>query len=106
VRSTAAPYTESRLTHLVRNKCVGFPVVEQVRYPLPGSNTTTPLLLSKSFVLRAVGIFYALIDRKPNWVIEFLRFTDIFTLCLYLTVGPVQSICKDNKTPYFEVATP
>jgi hypothetical protein len=30
VRSTAAPYTESRLTHLVRNKCVGFPVVEQI----------------------------------------------------------------------------
>jgi hypothetical protein len=32
VRSTAAPYTESRLTHLVRNKCVGFPVVEQFIY--------------------------------------------------------------------------
>jgi hypothetical protein len=32
VRSTAAPYTESRLTHLVRNKCVGFPVVEQYGY--------------------------------------------------------------------------
>jgi hypothetical protein len=32
VRSTAAPYTESRLTHLVRNKCVGFPVVEQKYY--------------------------------------------------------------------------
>jgi hypothetical protein len=32
VRSTAAPYTESRLTHLVRNKCVGFPVVEQIQY--------------------------------------------------------------------------
>jgi hypothetical protein len=32
VRSTAAPYTESRLTHLVRNKCVGFPVVEQLVY--------------------------------------------------------------------------
>jgi hypothetical protein len=30
VRSTAAPYTESRLTHLVRNKCVGFPVVEHL----------------------------------------------------------------------------
>ncbi len=29
MRSTAAPYTESRLAHLVRNKCVGFPVVEQ-----------------------------------------------------------------------------
>ncbi len=30
MRSTTAPYTESRLAHLVRNKCVGFPVVEQV----------------------------------------------------------------------------
>jgi hypothetical protein len=28
VRTSAAPYTESRLAHLVRNKCVGFPVVE------------------------------------------------------------------------------
>ena len=28
VRTTTAPYTESRLAHLVRNKCVGFPVVE------------------------------------------------------------------------------
>jgi hypothetical protein len=36
VRSTAAPYTESRLTHLVRNKCVGFPVVEQC---VCGTNT-------------------------------------------------------------------
>jgi hypothetical protein len=30
VRSTAAPYTESRLARLVRNKRVGFPVVEQL----------------------------------------------------------------------------
>jgi hypothetical protein len=29
VRSTAAPYTESRLTHSVANGRVGFPVVEQ-----------------------------------------------------------------------------
>ncbi len=29
MRSTAAPYTESRLARLVRNKRVGFPVVEQ-----------------------------------------------------------------------------
>jgi hypothetical protein len=29
VRSTAAPYTESSLVRLVRNKRVGFPVVEQ-----------------------------------------------------------------------------
>jgi hypothetical protein len=31
VRSTAAPYTESRLAHLVQNKCVGFPVVEHLK---------------------------------------------------------------------------
>jgi hypothetical protein len=31
VRTSAAPYTESRLAHLVRNKCVGFPVVEQTQ---------------------------------------------------------------------------
>ncbi len=30
VRSTAAPYTESRLTHSVANERIGFPVVEQV----------------------------------------------------------------------------
>ncbi len=34
VRTTTAPYTESRLAHLVRNKCVGFPVVEQSVYLL------------------------------------------------------------------------
>jgi hypothetical protein len=32
VRSTAAPYTESRLTRSVANERVGFPVVEQVLY--------------------------------------------------------------------------
>jgi hypothetical protein len=32
VRSTVAPYTESRLAHLVRNKCVGFPVVEHLLF--------------------------------------------------------------------------
>jgi hypothetical protein len=30
VRSTAAPYTESRLTRSVANERVGFPVVEQI----------------------------------------------------------------------------
>ncbi len=30
MRTTAAPYTESRLAHLVQNKCVGFPVVEHL----------------------------------------------------------------------------
>ena len=29
VRSSVAPYTESRLTHLAQNKCVGFQVAEQ-----------------------------------------------------------------------------
>ncbi len=32
VRSTTAPYTESRLTHSVANDRVGFPVVEQQEY--------------------------------------------------------------------------
>jgi hypothetical protein len=31
VRSTAAPYTESRLTRSVANERVGFPVVEQLQ---------------------------------------------------------------------------
>jgi hypothetical protein len=32
VRSTAAPYTESRLTRSVANERVGFPVVEQLYF--------------------------------------------------------------------------
>jgi hypothetical protein len=32
VRSTAAPYTESRLTRSVANERVGFPVVEQLSF--------------------------------------------------------------------------
>jgi hypothetical protein len=32
VRSTAAPYTESRLTRSVANERVGFPVVEHIFY--------------------------------------------------------------------------
>jgi hypothetical protein len=32
VRSTAAPYTESRLTRSVANERVGFPVVEQLMW--------------------------------------------------------------------------
>jgi hypothetical protein len=31
VRTYAAPYTQSRLAQLVLNKCVGFPVLEQLR---------------------------------------------------------------------------
>jgi hypothetical protein len=42
VRSTAAPYTESRLAHLVRNKCVGFPVVEQAVTNLLASLAVSP----------------------------------------------------------------
>ncbi len=30
MRTTTAPYTESRLAHLVRNNCVGFLVVEHI----------------------------------------------------------------------------
>jgi hypothetical protein len=38
VRSTAAPYTESRLTRSVANERVGFPVVEQTVYYHAGRN--------------------------------------------------------------------
>jgi hypothetical protein len=37
VRSTAAPYTESRLAHLVRNKCLGFMVVEHPLTEFPAA---------------------------------------------------------------------
>jgi hypothetical protein len=37
VRSTAAPYTESRLTRSVANERVGFPVVEHLRIQIHGS---------------------------------------------------------------------
>jgi hypothetical protein len=47
VRSTAAPYTESRLTHLVRNKCVGFPVVEQFEYITKNNHPTLNVFFLK-----------------------------------------------------------
>ncbi len=46
MRSTAAPYTESRLARLVRNKRVGFPVVEQ---RLPGVLDTTLQVTSNKY---------------------------------------------------------
>jgi hypothetical protein len=52
VPTSAAPYTESRLAHLVRNKCVGFPVVEQskllctLRIPVRGRRSSEDLLPS------------------------------------------------------------
>jgi hypothetical protein len=43
VRSTAAPYTESRLARLVQYKRVGFPVVEQkVLVPFYNAMTMCP----------------------------------------------------------------
>ncbi len=41
VRSTTAPYTESRLVRLVRNKRIGFPVVEQPVSATPAANFYT-----------------------------------------------------------------
>ena len=43
MRSTTVPYTESRLAHLVRNKCVGFPVVEQPESTLSPPSATKNL---------------------------------------------------------------
>jgi hypothetical protein len=41
VRSTTAPYTESRLTRSVANERVGFPVVEQFLSPKAGLKLPT-----------------------------------------------------------------
>jgi hypothetical protein len=60
VRSTAAPYTESRLTHLVRNKCVGFPVVEQVqclKKTIRNPNQNRAALWLESFLYEAAQNF-------------------------------------------------
>ncbi len=52
VRTTAAPYTETRLARLVRNKRVGFPVVEQskllctLRIAVSGRSSSEELLPS------------------------------------------------------------
>jgi hypothetical protein len=43
VRSTAAPYTESRLTRSVANERVGFPVVEQYLFFYPKYGIQRPL---------------------------------------------------------------
>jgi hypothetical protein len=52
VRSTAAPYTESRLTRSVANERVGFPVVEQqctvYILPLTVDSSQNPLIHSLS----------------------------------------------------------
>jgi hypothetical protein len=46
VRSTAAPYTESRLTRSVANERVGFPVVEQYKICTYSLHVHCPSLLS------------------------------------------------------------
>jgi hypothetical protein len=61
VRSTAAPYTESRLTRSVANERVGFPVVEQI-YIIYSNNRKSSYLYWLKFVaidpaVRQIAIF-------------------------------------------------
>jgi hypothetical protein len=70
VRSTAALYTESRLAHLVRNKCVGFPVVEQMVW---------------NFIkawCRHVAYGYRAVARCRTWVLTAI-FVYIVSACLF-----------------------
>jgi hypothetical protein len=53
VRSTAAPYTESRLTRSVANERVGFPVVEQLIL-IPLTILIFSLLSGTSLLLKAL----------------------------------------------------
>jgi hypothetical protein len=48
VRSTAAPYTESRLTRSVANERVGFPVVEQLVF-FDFADTKSYIVYDKTF---------------------------------------------------------
>jgi hypothetical protein len=58
VRSTAAPYTESRLAHLVRNKCVGFPVVEQYYFTESKAFSRNNLIAALGSFKRVTGMIY------------------------------------------------
>ncbi len=83
VRSTTAPYTESRLAHLVRNKCVGFPVVEQLLYSkgcpcVPGQrfylflySKVCPCVPGQRFL--SVVINQWLTPVKGQWIIPAIR---------------------------------
>ncbi len=50
VRSTTAPDTESRLAHLVLNKCAGFPVVEHYQSFGPGCVVLQPPVSGSVFI--------------------------------------------------------
>ena len=74
MRSTAAPYTESRLARLVRNKRVGFPVVEQSYSSLLQSIVAFTqlrrglVLINKSGVLEAENVRMPIdIFESCNW---------------------------------------
>jgi hypothetical protein len=56
VRSTAAPYTESRLTRSVANKSVGFPVVEHLCINCSAVSTTPAKNLSPVSLTPAINL--------------------------------------------------
>ena len=68
VRSTAAPYTESRLTHLVRNKCVGFPVVEQILWShfIIKNFANMSCMKNKEYVFLLINIFISTVLLPEN----------------------------------------
>jgi hypothetical protein len=65
VRSTTAPYTESRLTRSVANERVGFPVVEQVLYP--HFSVLQILFMNKTRVFVFRGIFVRIFKTRKEY---------------------------------------
>ncbi len=61
MRSTTAPYTESRLAHLVRNKCEGFPVVEQTHKAIPDA------VNGSNFGKTGIGSYKGFINEKKKY---------------------------------------
>ena len=72
MRSTAAPHTESRLARLVRNKRVGFPVVEQGLDPVPG----TPIAIMMYKL--SVRIFFSHFSYKS---LDYVKNIYLFDVC-------------------------
>jgi hypothetical protein len=68
VRSTAAPYTESRLTRSVANERVGFPVVEQLLlFQIRPKFAKFPVLFTQKWLLTTVGIRSTYALTRVGW---------------------------------------
>ncbi len=94
VRTTTAPYTESRLRHLVRNKCVGFPVVEHY---VCKNHFSMGLKKAKLFITTYILVLLV-IHFKINhkWPLPFFKKSFFLVVCWCRTFSP-----SDKKSILF-----